>query len=316
MHVFVVGATGVIGRALLPRLIEADHQVTGLARTPEKLLAVGRMGAAAARGDILDADGLHRLLSVHKPDVAVNLATSIPLNLKIQPEQWEQNDRIRSQGTLNLVRACEASAVKLLVQESVGYVCASRGAEWIVEGSPRSAHSFLKATVAMEDIVRSSALPGVLLRFAALMSPESWHVQQSVAALRRGMLPIVGDGSSYLSMIHAEDTALAILAALERPQTSAGRTYNVVDDSPATMAEVIPYAASLLQAPTPKHVPPFLAKLVAGSLTIDILTASYRMSGARIRTELDFKPRYSTFRETWQQIAGALGGKELPLSTL
>ena len=314
MHVFLLGATGVLGRAAIPQLLKAGHRVTGLARTPEKLLLVDRLGGNAVRGDILDADTIRNLMVEHRPDAVVNLATAIPLRLKIDLKDWEQNDKIRADGTRNLVRACEAAGVSMLVQESVGYVCASRGAGWIDEESPRSTHPFLKATVEMEDVARSSGVPGTILRFGAVMSADAWHTQQSVAALRRGMLPIIGHGDSYLSIIHTEDAAAAIVRALDRPETASGKTYNVVDDAPATMAEVFRYAASVLGASAPRTVPPFLAKMAVGSLTLDILTASYRMSGATIRADLDFAPRYPTYRETWTQIASLLKDRAIPAS--
>jgi len=306
MHVFVVGASGVLGRAAIPRLLAAGHQVTALARSPEKLLAVEKMGSRSLRGDILDGNGLARALSDQRPDVVVNLATAIPLRLKIDPRDWELNDRIRATGTANLVRACEAAGVSLLVQESVGYVCEPRGADWIDEDSPLSAHPFLRATVEMERIVRGSAAPGVLVRLGALMSADSWHTQQSIEALRRGTLPIIGDGSAYLSMVHAQDAAQAICRIVDSPGISAGKTYNVCDDAPAPMAEVIAFAARLVGGPRPKSVPAFLAKMAAGAVTVDVLAASYRMSDARIRADLDFAPAYPTYRETWTQVAAAL----------
>ncbi len=306
MHIFIAGATGVLGRAVIPPLVEAGHQVTGLARTPEKLVLVDKMGGAPVRGDILDADGMYRLLLERRPDAVVNLATMIPRRMQIDPDDWKLNDRIRSEGTRNLLRACEAAGVALLVQESVGYVCSSQGADWMTEEAPRTKHPFLKATASMEDAVRSARVPGVLMRLGALMSPDAWHTRESVSALRRGMLPIIGDGSAYLSLIHAEDAAAAIVKVLDHPNTAAGNTYNVVDDSPAPMAEVFPYAARILSAPKPKTVPPWMAKIVAGSLTLDILAASYRMQNTKLRAELGFAPKYPSYRETWSQIARAL----------
>jgi len=166
----------------------------------------------------------------------------------------------------------------------------------------------------MEDMVRASAVPGVLLRLGALMSADSWHTRQTVAALRRGMLPIVGDGSAYVSLIHAEDAASAIAGALEHADAASGRTYNIVDGAPAPMADVFRFAASAVGAPAPKSVPPFLARMAVGALTLDIMAASYRMSADRAKSELGFAPRYPTYRETWTQIAKALANTEIALS--
>ena len=314
MRVFVAGATGALGRALLPQMAAAGHEVLGLARTPEKLLQVIQLGAEALRGDVLDADAMRRLIREARPDAVINLATAIPLKLRIHPKDWEQNDRVRVEGTRNLLSAAQEAGVGLYVQESVGYICASQGAGWITEDTPCSTHSFLRATVQMEDLVRASSLPTTLLRFAALMSSESWHTQQSIAALRRGFLPIIGEGDAYLSIIHLDDAVAALLSVLASPEIAAGQTYNVVDNEPAPMREVFPYAAAQLNAPAPKHIPPFVAKMAVGSVTMEVLTASYRMSNRRIREQLGFAPRYPTYRETWAQIAQEMGGREISLS--
>jgi nucleoside-diphosphate-sugar epimerase len=315
MRVFVAGASGVLGRAAIPPLIAAGHQVVGLAHRPESRETVERLGAQPTAGDILDAGGLARLLAEHRPEVVINLATSIPHRLKIDPADWVSNDRIRTDGARALIRASEAAGVGLLVQESVGYVCRSHGAEWIDEGSPRSTHPFLRATVEMEEIVRSARVPGVLLRFAALMSPDAWHTRQSVAALRRGVLPIIGGGDNFVSTIHAEDAAAAIAGVVAHRDTAAGKTYNVADDEPAPMAEIFGFAARVLRGPRPRSVPALLAKMAAGSVTIDVLAASYRMSNARIRADCGFAPRFPTYRETWLQIAAALGETPISLSS-
>lgn len=312
MRVLVVGATGVIGRALLLQLKAAGYEVFGLARSPEKLLAVDTLGAKAVRGDVLDANAMRRVVQEVQPEAIVNLATAIPLRLKINPKDWEQNDRLRTEGVTHLLAAAqETGGLRLFVQESVGYVCAPRGADWIDEDSPLATNEFVRATRRMEEIVQQSAVPTTLLRFGALMSADAWHTQQSVAALRRGLLPILGDGAPYLSLIHTEDAAQAILCALANPETAAtGKIYNVADDEPARMRDVFPFAARALQAPAPRQVPPFMAKMLVGALTIEIFSASYRMTNARIKRELGFTPRYPTYRETWTQIASTVAGRE------
>lgn len=311
MRVLVAGATGVMGRALLPQLKAAGHEAFGIGRSPESLLRLETMEVSSVRGDVLDANAMRRAVQETQPEAIVNLATAIPLRLKINPKDWELNDRIRVEGTTNLLRAAEeAGGIRLFIQESVGYICESQGDGWIDEGAPLSRSPFLHDTIRMEQLVQHSQVPATLLRFAALMSADSWHTQQSIAALRRGMLPILGDGAAFFSLIHAEDAAQAILRALASPQQAAGNTYNVVDDAPARMREVWPFVAHLLKAPAPRTVPPLLAKMVVGALTLDIFSASYRMSNARIKCELGFAPRYPTYRELWTQITGAVSGHD------
>jgi nucleoside-diphosphate-sugar epimerase len=313
MRIFVAGATGLLGRSLATKLVAAGHTVYGLARTPEKLLLVENLGGSAVRGDVLDGKTMLDLMQRHRPDAVVNLATAIPLRLKIQPQDWQMNDRLRTEGVHNLLAAAQAVEARLFIQESAGYVCQSRGGQWIDEDAPRSDHPFLRATREMEDRVRAVPI-GVLLRYSAVASADSWHMQQSIVAMRRGLMPILGDGEAYISTIHVEDAAQAVVCALANPAAAAGQTFNVTDNEPAQMREVWPYAAKLLHAPPPKHVPSFMAKLVVGALTLEVLAASYRMTNHKIREMLNFQPRYPTFRETWQQIVEAVAGRDFAAS--
>ena len=310
MRVFVAGATGVLGRAVLPMLTEAGHTVFGLARTPEKLLEVDRLGAKPMRGDVLDGEAMRRVLADVQPEAVVNLASAIPLKLRVNPKDWEHNDRVRVEGTRNLLSASKELGLRLFVQESVGYVCRSQGDDWIDENAPRSEHPFLKATLAMEDLTLQSPVPTTLLRYGALMAADAWHTQQSIAALRRGLLPVIGDGASFVSLIHAHDAALAIVSVLAQPTTAAGHIFNVTDTQPARMREILPHAARLLSAPPPRTVPPMMAKMIAGAVTVEVLTASYRISGGKIKEVLGFSPRYASYREIWAQIAQEVGGQD------
>ena len=273
-----------------------------------------RLGAKALRGDVLDPEGIRRLICEAAPEAVVNLATAIPLRLRIDPRDWERNDRLRVEGTSNLLAGAQEAGARLFIQESVGYICRPQGVGWIEEDAPLSTHPFLKATIQMEDLARSAPVPTTILRFGALMAADSWHTQQSVAALRRGWLPIIGEGDAYLSLIHVEDAAQSICRALESPAEAAGQTFNVVDEEPAPMRDVFPYAARLLGAPAPKHMPPFVAKMTVGAITVDILTASYRLRSEKIRRALHFTPRYPSYRQTWKQIVEEIGGREVKLS--
>ncbi len=310
MKVFIAGATGVLGRETVAQALAAGHTVFGLARTPEKLLRVKMMGANPLRGDALDADAMRRVVAEIQPDAIVNLATAIPLKLRISPKDWELNDRVRREGTNNLLAAAQETALKLFVQESAAYVCRSQGADWMDEAAPLTDHAFLRATIEMENAVRAASLPAALLRFSALMSADSWHTQQSVTALRRGLLPIIGDGENFVSLIHSRDAARAIVLTLAQPEKAAGQIFNVTDDAPAPMREVLPLAARLLSAPPPRSAPLMLAKMIAGAVTVEVFTASYRLANTKIKQTLGFAPQYPTYREIWTEIAREIGQRE------
>lgn len=323
MRIFVAGATGLLGRTLIPLLIAEGHTVVGLARTPEKLLAVAQTGATPLRGDVLDAATISRTIADAHPDVIVNLATRIPLKLRVSLDDWKENDRVRLEGTRNLLAAVKATSkstikpdagLRLFIQTSSDQVCAPQGDQWIDEQAPLNRHPFLHATEQMETLVRSSNLPTTLLRLSVLNSANSWHTQQSIMALRRGLLPIIGDGSAFVSMVHIQDAVQAILRALQQPEKAAGETFNVVDNEPVRMRDLFPHAAKLLNGPPPRTVPQMMAKLIVGSLTIDVLTQSHRMTNAHIRQRLGFEPQYPTFRETWAQILQEIGDREFATS--
>ncbi len=314
MRVLVAGATGVLGRATLPALKAQGHEVYGLARTPEKMLNVAQMGATPMRGDVLDAARMMQVVAEAKPQAIVNLATSIPLKLRVNLEHWKENDRVRFEGTRNLLTAGRDASLRLFVQESTDQVCETQGDGWIDENATRSAHAFLYATEQMEDMIDASKAPAAILRFSVVNAPDSWHTQQSVTAIRRGLLPIIGDGAAFVSMIHVYDAAQAIALCLQNPDAARGQTFNVVDDEPARMRDILPFAATLLQAQPPRQVPPLMAKMIVGALTIDVLTQSHRMSNAKIKKALGFAPRYPTYRETWAEIARALGNREIAAS--
>ena len=314
MKVFVAGATGVLGRALLPSLVALGHEVYGTGRTPEKVLAVAQMGATPVRADVLDAERIARAVGDVQPDAIVNLATSIPLKLRVNLDHWKENDRVRLEGSRNLLAAARNPNLRLFVQASADQVCDTQGDGWITEQSPRSSHAFLHATQEMEDRVRASGLPATLLRFSVLMAADSWHTQQSVTALKRGLLPVIGDGGAFVSMVHVADAVQAILLALQKPELAAGQTFNVADNEPARMRDILPYAAQLLHAQPPRTVPPLMAKMVVGALTIDVLTQSHRMSNEKIRNTLGFAPQFPTYRESWTQIVREIGASDFAAS--
>jgi nucleoside-diphosphate-sugar epimerase len=258
MKVFVVGSTGVLGRQVVPRLLERGHQVRAIARRPEQVRQLQRVGVDAALGDILDAESLKRTAT--GCEVALHLATAIPKPGGVQ--DWAPNDRIRREGTRNLITACRQADVRRYVQQSTCFLYRYRTGGLADETTPLEPNPFLQSTLDMEDLVQSSPLDWCILRGGFFYGPNTFEDAWR-EALRQGELPLPGDGSAQLSLIRQVDMARAVVLAAEK--APARSSYNVVDDYPVTYKELFDHVAMLVGGPPPivggpAFLPPFACR--------------------------------------------------------
>jgi nucleoside-diphosphate-sugar epimerase len=236
MRVFVTGATGVAGRRAVVRLVAAGHEVTGVARSEEKAAQLRAVGAAPVRVSLFDTDALREAMAGH--DAVVNLATKIPpVRDASRASAWEENNRIRLEGSGALVDAAIAAGVGVFVQESLAFLYDDHGAEWIDAASAPLASSPFTAPVraAEENVARFTATGGrgVVLRFGFFYAPDSEQTRSAVRLAQRGLSFDFGAPDAYTPSIDADDVASAVVAALDVP---AG-VYDIVDDEPLTRAE-------------------------------------------------------------------------------
>jgi nucleoside-diphosphate-sugar epimerase len=291
MRVFIAGATGVIGMRVVPMLVAAGHDVTGVCRTERKLTALQQLGARGIGVDLFDADGVRRAVARH--DVVINLTTAVPSPARmLLPGAWRAMDRVRRQVSANLVAAALAGdSVGRLIQESFAPIYADAGDEWIDESSPvqpaRYNRSVVDAESNAERITRAGRV-GVVLRFGAFYGPGDPLVQQVVAAVRRGWFPLFGEPDGYYSFVAHEDAATAVAAALGVP---AG-IYNVVEQEPMRRRELAEGIAQLLGVRPPRFLPHWVARL-AGSLG-DTLGRSLRISNRKLEHASDWTPKHRT----------------------
>jgi nucleoside-diphosphate-sugar epimerase len=312
MRVFLAGATGVIGRRLLPLLLAEGHEVTGMTRSSERVEQLRAAGAEAVVADAFDADALTRVVAEARPDAVIHQLTSIPS--RIDPRKMRRdfatNDRLRREGTANLVAAATAAGVTRLLAQSVAFFYAPGPPGTVhVEGDPllREAQApgavkrSAEALVSLERTVLDAG--GTVLRYGYFYGPGSAISREGSTGREvvRGRLPIVGSGAGVWSFVHVDDAAAATVAALGANKPGA---FNVVDDEPARVAEWIPALARALGASKPRKVPALLARALAGSYGVALMTQAQGASNAHAKRELGWSPRYASWREGFETALG------------
>ena len=277
MRVFLAGATGTVGRRLVPLLLGEGHSVTAVGRTPDKRAGLERAGAAPIAVDLFDREAVVRAVTGH--DTVINVATHIPSSSgrMLLPGAWKENDRIRREAAANLAAAALQTAGRF-IQESFAPIYADGGERWIDENAPirpvRYNRSVLDAERAAEGVTVKGGT-GVVLRFAGFYAADAFQVGVMIRGIRKGWAPLPGAASAFFSSIHHDDAATAVMAALG---ARAG-IYNVTDDEPLRRQEYVDTLAAAIGAPPPKLPPAWLARL-GGSLT-ELLSRSQRISNRR-----------------------------------
>ena len=295
MRILVTGATGVIGRRVVPMLVGAGHHVTAVVRSPEKRAALAHSGASPIPLDLFDPPHVRRAVGQH--EAVVNLATHMPSSSWriLLPWAWRENDRVRRDGSRILVDAAIAERVGRFIQESYGPAYEPRGEEWIDETVPLAPVKYnatiLDAERSAERFTRSGGT-GIVLRFANFYGPDAFTLRDMVRTVRRGYVPLPGTPASYVSSIAHDDAATAVVAALG---VSAG-VYNVCDDEPVRRSELAAILARCVGAQPPRALPSWMTMLMGS--TVELLGRSQRMSNQKLRDAAPgWVPEYPSVRE-------------------
>ncbi|MFB8009562.1 NAD-dependent epimerase/dehydratase family protein [Nocardia sp. NPDC056000] len=299
MKVFLTGGTGAIGSHALPALVWAGHEVTALARTPEKAEWIRARGATPVILSLFDSDALATAFDEH--DAVVNLATALPATWRwLSQRAWRRCTRIRVEGSTAVTAAAVRAGIPRLVQESVSMIYPDRGADWITEDLPVDHYPRAAGNIAAEantDGYTAAGRTGVVLRFGVFCGPGAAHSAEMFALARRHVVIMTGPPDAYISTIHLADGAAAVVAAL----TVDAGTYNVVDDEPLTHRD---YATALADAAgaRPWLRGPGRATLLAGH-RMTSTTRSLRVGNARFKSATGWSPRYPSAREAWRTFA-------------
>jgi nucleoside-diphosphate-sugar epimerase len=320
MKVFVAGATGVLGRALVPQLVARGHEVVGMTRSASKQDLVRGLGARPVVADALDPDAVAQAVASAEPEVIVHELTALsgPMSMRDarHPERFSgaiMTNRLRTEATDHLLAAGRAAGARRVVAQSFGaFRFARAGGPVQTEDDPLdpgptgTRQPGLDAILYLERTVTTIEWgEGLALRYGGFYGPGTGISlapdAQMAAPVRKRRFPIVGDGDGVWSLVHIEDAAAATAGAVEH---GAPGIYNVVDDDPARVREWLPVLASALEAKPPRRMPRWLGRLLAGETATLMMTEARGASNAKAKRELGWRLRYPSWRQGFSQGLG------------
>jgi nucleoside-diphosphate-sugar epimerase len=305
VRVFVAGATGAIGKQLVPRLVAAGHEVHGMTRSESKQAMLDELGAVPVVADALDPDQVAQAVGEATPDVIVHELTAIgSLDLRHVDRDFALTNRLRTEGTDHLLSAGQAVGVRRFVAQSYGaWFYVRTGGPVKSEEDPldptlaREMRETLAAIRHLEEAVLDARwTEGIVLRYGAFYGPGTSMAPggEQLEIVRKRKFPLIGDGGGVWSFIHIADAADATVAAIERGHRG---VYNVVDDDPAPVAEWLPALAQELGAKKPMSVPRFVGRLFAGEAGVVAMTDARGASNAKAKRELRWRPAHPSWRQ-------------------
>jgi 2-alkyl-3-oxoalkanoate reductase len=301
MRVFVAGATGVIGRFLVPGLIAAGHEVTASTRSPGKVDHLEAQGATPVVVDGLDREAVLEAVTAAKPEVIVHEMTALTSlrGFRNFDKEFAVTNELRSKGTDYLLEAAEqAGARRFIAQSFAGWNYARQGGMVKTEEDPLDPHppaaasKSMAALLHLEDSVRARAPEGLVLRYGPLYGHGASDMM--LDALRKRQLPLIGSGAGVWSFTEVTDAAAATVAAVTR---GAPGIYNVVDNDPAPVSQWLPYLASSMGVKRPMHAPVWLGRLLGGEMAVVLMTEGRGVSNDKAKRELGWTPAYPSWRD-------------------
>jgi nucleoside-diphosphate-sugar epimerase len=311
MRVFVAGASGASGSRLVPRLVQRGHEVIGTHRSPGSSERVRALGAEPVALDLLDPRAVRKAVLEAVPEAIIHEATALA-DLKLSrrlDRSFGLTNRLRTEGTDALLAAArEARVERFVAQSFASFRYAREGGPVKTEDDPldpaplRTARETSAAMRHLDEAVAGAG--GIALRYGGFYGAA---YDGMVEPVRKRQFPIVGDGGGISSFIHLDDAATATVHALERGRPG---IYNVVDDDPAPVREWLPVLADALGAKPPRHVPRWLARLVAGEVAVMMGTEARGASNAKAKRELGWELRYPSWRQGFRAVYAAAAPAE------
>ncbi len=306
MRILVAGATGVIGKPLVQKLIDRGYAVVGMTRNREKAERIRSLGA-----EVVIANGLDRIetlgaVGTANPEVIIHQMTGLTgvKNYRNFDAEFGLTNRLRTEGTDNLLEAAKETGVtRLIAQSYAGWNYERTGTELKTEedefdfNSPANQRETLKALRHVETtVLGTDGIDGTVLRYGSFYGPGTGIALDGdiVEAVRGRKLPIIAGGTGIWSFIHVDDAASATVAAVDQQVNG---IFNIVDDDPAPVSEWLPELARVIDAKPPMRVPLWVGKLAAGEVGVSMMTKIRGVSNAKAKRELRWEPKYKSWRE-------------------
>jgi nucleoside-diphosphate-sugar epimerase len=301
MRVFLAGASGAIGRRLVPQLLARGHQVTATTRSPDKVDRLRALGADPVVVDGLDAAATGEAVARAEPNAIIHQMSALAdvSSLRRFDRDFAMTNELRTTGTDHLLAAAAGTGVERFVAQSYTNWPNIRQGGWVKTEEdpldpdpPRAQKESLAAIRYLERAVLAAPLEGIVMRYGNFYGPGASDALLELVDKRK--LPVIGSGAGVWSWIHIDDAAAATVAALEHGKRG---LYNVVDDDPAPVSEWLPYLAEQIGAKPPRHVPVWLGRLAAGEVAVSMMTQVRGSTNERAKRELDWQPVWRSWRE-------------------
>lgn len=310
MRVLVAGASGALGRRLLPRLVAAGHDVVGITRTEAHAAVIRTLGGRPVVADALEPAQLDRALASERFDGVISQLTDLPrhLNLRRIGDAYDRNNRVRVHGTANVIDAALQRGAKRAVVQSMATWYAPRATPAVETDplyldAPEPVGTAVRALQAMENHLYARALDGVILRYGVFYGPGTWYARDGALwhEVKERRLPILDPGDGIYSFLHIDDAAAATIVALERAPSG---IFNVVDDEPAPASQWIPAYAQSIGAPAPLRVPRLMARMVGGGF-VEWEGTIPPASNAKFKRAVGWQPRLASWRAGFREVEEA-----------
>ncbi len=305
MNVFLAGATGAIGRRLLPMLVKEGHKVVAMTRAPEKIRDLEAMGAEPVLCDVFDVSGLNDVVKRAAPEIIIHQLTSFGATAR---DPLAETNRLRIEGTGNLVAAARAAGARRFIAQSISFLCAPKGVGLTDENTPLyldAPEAFRPLVEAVAELERQTlsvdGIEGIVLRYGHFYGPGTFYASDGsiAASVRNGQMPIIGNGTGIYSFIHVDDAAAATILALTR---GAPGIYTIVDDAPVPISEWLPVYAELLGALTPERMAETVALETIGAFLVYMMTEQHGASNTKAKRELGWQLAHGSWRDGFKAL--------------